>query len=172
MPFWPRSPGTPSFETVSKAPLCAIAVQQICNRVMHRLGYHGIFSLFVTDQSGLAETMVQDPRLPLISFTGSVAVGRRIASTVGNRLGRALLELSGNNAVIIDETADLDLAVRAILFGAVGTRQRCTTTRRLLVHTSRMRVTAKLVNAYAHIHIRESPGARRPDGSADRSERR
>ncbi|NOS78655.1 MAG: aldehyde dehydrogenase family protein [Nitrospira sp.] len=138
-----------------KAPLCAIAVQQICNRVMHQLGYHGVFSLFVTDQSGLAETMVQDPRLPLISFTGSVAVGRRIASTVGNRLGRALLELSGNNAVIIDETADLDLAVRAILFGAVGTAgQRCTTTRRLLVHESRYEeVTAKLVNAYAHIPI-------------------
>jgi aldehyde dehydrogenase (NAD+) len=122
---------------------------------MHQLGYQGIFSLFVTDQSGLAETMVQDPRLPLISFTGSVAVGRRIASTVGNRLGRALLELSGNNAVIIDETADLDLAVRAILFGAVGTAgQRCTTTRRLLVHESRYEeVTAKLVNAYAHIPI-------------------
>jgi len=99
--------------------------------------------------------MVQDPRLPLISFTGSVAVGRQIASTVGNRLGRALLELSGNNAVIIDETADLDLALRAILFGAVGTAgQRCTTTRRLLVHTSRYEeVTAKLVNAYAHVHI-------------------
>jgi aldehyde dehydrogenase (NAD+) len=74
---------------------------------------------------------------------------------VGSRLGRALLELSGNNAVIIDETADLDLAVRAILFGAVGTAgQRCTTTRRLLVHESRYEeVTAKLVNAYAHIPI-------------------
>lgn len=138
-----------------KAPLCAIAVQQICNRVMRQQGYHGVFSLFVTDQSRLAETMVQDPRLPLISFTGSVAVGRRIASTVGSRLGRALLELSGNNAVIIDETADLDLALRALLFGAVGTAgQRCTTTRRLLVHESRYEeVTAKLVKAYAHIHI-------------------
>ena len=138
-----------------KAPLCAIAVQQICNRVMHQHGYHGIFSLFITDQSSLAETIVQDPRLPLISFTGSVAVGRRIASTVGSRLGRALLELSGNNAIIIDETADLDLAVRAILFGAIGTAgQRCTTTRRLLVHESRYEeVTAKLVKAYAHIHI-------------------
>lgn len=138
-----------------KAPLCAIAVQQICNRVMHQHGYHGIFSLFITDQSSLAETMTQDPRLPLISFTGSVAVGRQIASTVGHRLGRALLELSGNNAVIIDETADLDLAVRAILFGAVGTAgQRCTTTRRLLVHESRYaEVTAKLVRAYARIPI-------------------
>ncbi|MDP3091676.1 MAG: aldehyde dehydrogenase family protein [Nitrospira sp.] len=138
-----------------KAPLCAIAVQQICNRAMQQQGCHGVFSLFVTDQSSLAETMVQDPRLPLISFTGSAAVGRRIASTVGSRLGRALLELSGNNAIIIDETADLNIAVRAILFGAVGTAgQRCTTTRRLLVHESRYEeVTAALVNAYAHIHI-------------------
>jgi len=138
-----------------KAPLCAIAVQQICNRVMHQQGYHGIFSLFITDQSSLAETMVQDPRLPLISFTGSVTVGRRIASIVGTRLGRTLLELSGNNAVILDETADLDLAARAILFGAVGTAgQRCTTTRRLLVHESRYEeVIATLVKAYAHIRI-------------------
>ncbi|HEX7766854.1 MAG TPA: aldehyde dehydrogenase family protein [Nitrospira sp.] len=138
-----------------KAPLCAIAVQQICNRVMQQQGYHGIFSLFVTDQSDIAGTMVQDPRLPLISFTGSVAVGRRIASAVGSRLGRALLELSGNNAIILDETADVDLALRAILFGAVGTAgQRCTTTRRLLVHESRYEeVTAKLVSAYAHIQI-------------------
>lgn len=138
-----------------KAPLCAIAVQQICNHVMHQQGHHGIFSLFITDQSTLAETMVQDPRLPLISFTGSAAVGRRIAATVGSRLARALLELSGNNAIIIDETADLDLAVRAVLFGAIGTAgQRCTTTRRLLIHESRYEeVTAKLVNAYSRIHI-------------------
>ncbi|MCC6139688.1 MAG: aldehyde dehydrogenase family protein [Nitrospira sp.] len=138
-----------------KAPLCAIAIQHICNRAMQQLGYRGVFSLFITDQSSLAETMVQDPRLPLISFTGSVAVGRRIASTVGSRLGRTLLELSGNNAIILDETADLELALRAILFGAVGTAgQRCTTTRRLLVHESRYEeVTARLVNAYRHIRI-------------------
>ncbi len=138
-----------------KAPLCAIAVQQICNRVMHQQGYRGVFSLFITDHADLAEAMVQDPRLPLISFTGSVAVGRRVASTVGSRLGRVLLELSGNNAIILDETADLDLALRAILFGAVGTAgQRCTTTRRLLVHESRYEeVAAKLVSAYAHIRI-------------------
>ncbi|ULA63518.1 MAG: Aldehyde dehydrogenase family 7 member A1 [Nitrospira sp.] len=138
-----------------KAPLSAIAVQQICNRVMHQLGYRGVFSLVITDQADLAEAMVQDPRLPLISFTGSVTVGRRVASTVGRRLGRVLLELSGNNAIILDETADLDLALRAILFGAVGTAgQRCTTTRRLLVHESRYEeVAAKLVRAYAHIRI-------------------
>ncbi|HLZ35941.1 MAG TPA: aldehyde dehydrogenase family protein [Nitrospira sp.] len=138
-----------------KAPLCAIAVQQICNRVMEQLGYPGIFSLVTTDQTTVAETMVQDHRLPLISFTGSVAVGRRVASAVAQRLGRTLLELSGNNAVIVDDTADLDLAVRAILFGAVGTAgQRCTSTRRLLIHESRAdELVGKLVKAYGQIRI-------------------
>ena len=138
-----------------KAPLCAIAVQQICNQVMEQQGYHGIFSLFVTDQPALAEAMVQDARIPLISFTGSIPVGRRIAALVGQRLGRSLLELGGNNAVIVDDTADLDLAVRAILFGSVGTAgQRCTTTRRLFVHESRYEeLTGRLVTAYAHIRI-------------------
>ncbi|MFM2124733.1 MAG: hypothetical protein RL328_1184 [Acidobacteriota bacterium] len=138
-----------------KAPLCAIAVQQICNQVMEQQGYPGIFSLFVTDQPTLAEAMVQDARIPLISFTGSIPVGRRIAALVGQRLGRSLLELGGNNAVIVDETADLDLAVRAILFGSVGTAgQRCTTTRRLFVHESRYEeLTGRLVTAYAHIRI-------------------
>ena len=138
-----------------KAPLCAIAVQQICNRVMEQLGYTGIFSLFITDQAALADTMVQDQRLPLISFTGSVPVGRRVASVVAQRLGRTLLELSGNNAIIVDESADLDMAVRAILFGAVGTAgQRCTTTRRLLIHESRAEeLVSKLVTAYGQIRI-------------------
>jgi aldehyde dehydrogenase (NAD+) len=138
-----------------KAPLCAVAVQHLCNRVMEQQGYSGIFSLFVTDQASLAETMVQDGRLPLISFTGSVPVGRRVASAVGQRLGRTLLELSGNNAVIVDETADIDMAIRAILFGAVGTAgQRCTTTRRLFIHESRHdELVGKLVSAYGRIHI-------------------
>ena len=138
-----------------KAPLCAVAVQQICNRVMEQQGLSGIFSLMITDRTDLAETMVQDARLPLISFTGSVPVGRHVAATVARRLGRTLLELSGNNAVIVDEHADLTLAVRAILFGAVGTAgQRCTTTRRLFVHESRLtEVTEKLVKAYGQIRI-------------------
>ncbi len=138
-----------------KAPLCAIAVQQICNRVMQQQGFPGIFSLFITDQPALAEQMVQDERLPLISFTGSVPVGRRVAATVGQRLGRTLLELSGNNAVIVDETADLDMAVRAIVFGSVGTAgQRCTTTRRLLIHESRYaELVGRLVKAYAQVQI-------------------
>src|SRR5215510_7295937 len=138
-----------------KAPLCAIAVQQICNQVMEQQGYPGIFSLFITDQSALAEAMVQDTRLPLISFTGSVPVGRHVASLVGQRLGRTLLELSGNNAVIVDDNADIDLAMRAILFGAVGTAgQRCTTTRRLIVHESRAEeLLGKLVKGYKQVRI-------------------
>lgn len=139
----------------SKAPLCALAVQQICNRVMEQQGCPGVFSLLVTDQLPLTESLVQDVRVPLISFTGSTPVGRRVAALVGQRLGRTLLELGGNNAVIVDDTADLDLAVRAILFGAVGTAgQRCTTTRRLFVQESRYEeLSGKLVAAYAHIRI-------------------
>jgi aldehyde dehydrogenase (NAD+) len=138
-----------------KAPLCALAVQHLCNRVMEQQGYSGILSLFITDQPGLAEAMVQDRRLPLISFTGSVPVGRRVASAVSQRLGRTLLELSGNNAVIVDETADLALATRAILFGAVGTAgQRCTTTRRLFVQESRYdELVGRLVTAYGQVRI-------------------
>jgi aldehyde dehydrogenase (NAD+) len=138
-----------------KAPLCAVAIQQICNRVMQQQGYAGIFSLCIADQPALVEQMVQDERLPLISFTGSVPVGRRVASLVGQRLGRTLLELSGNNAIIVDETADLNMAVRAIVFGAVGTAgQRCTTTRRLIVHESCYEeLVARLVKAYAQVQI-------------------
>ena len=138
-----------------KAALCAVAVQHICNRVMEQQGYEGIFSLFITDRPDLAETMTQDVRLPLISFTGSVPVGRQVASIVARRLGRTLLELSGNNAVIVDQTADLDLAVRAIVFGAVGTAgQRCTTTRRLLVQESLYDdLVKRLTQAYAQVRI-------------------
>ena len=138
-----------------KAPLCAIAVQRLCNRVMEELGYRGIFSLMVTAEKAIAETLVQDRRLPLISLTGSVPVGRAVATTVAQRLGRTLLELSGNNAIIVDQTADLSLAIRAIVFGAVGTAgQRCTTTRRLFVHESRYdEVVAKLISAYRQIRI-------------------
>ena len=138
-----------------KAPLTALAVQHICNRVMEEHGYSGIFSLFITDQNQLAEKMVTDTRLPLISFTGSVPVGRHVAALVGNRLGRTLLELSGNNAVIVDETADLNIAIPGIVFGAVGTAgQRCTSTRRLIVHESRYEdVVSRLINAYEQIRI-------------------
>lgn len=118
-----------------KTPLCAIAVQHICNTVMQRNNVEGIFSLFISDKQALAENLVNDARIPLISFTGSTAVGRQVGSKVAERLGRSLLELSGNNAIIVDESANLKLAIPAIVFGAVGTAgQRCTTTRRLFVH--------------------------------------
>ncbi len=138
-----------------KAPLTALSVQHICNSVMEEQGYPGIFSLFITDKNELAEKMVTDTRLPLISFTGSVPVGRHVAALVGNRLGRTLLELSGNNAVIVDETADLNIAIPGIVFGAVGTAgQRCTTTRRLIVHESRYQdVVSRLINAYKQVRI-------------------
>ena len=117
------------------APLCAIAVQKLCNRVLREAGHTGIFALMIEDGTALAQTLAADRRIALLSFTGSTAVGRELAQTVARRLGKYLLELSGNNAVIVDATADLDLAVPAIVFGSLGTAgQRCTSTRRLLVH--------------------------------------
>jgi len=138
-----------------KAALCALAVQHICHQVMKEQGVPEIFSVFITDQVELAQTMVADNRLPLISFTGSVPVGRKVAKVVGQRLGRSLLELSGNNAVIVDETADLDLAIPAIVFGAVGTAgQRCTTTRRLFVQETRYEeVVQRLLHAYQQVRV-------------------
>ncbi len=138
-----------------KAPLCALAVQHICNQVMNQQGITGIFSVFISDQVNIAKNLVSDERLPLISFTGSVPVGRDVAQMVAGRLGRTLLELSGNNAVIVDETADLDLAIPAIVFGAVGTAgQRCTTTRRLFVHESRYEdVVRRLVLGYQQVKV-------------------
>jgi L-aminoadipate-semialdehyde dehydrogenase len=138
-----------------KAPLCAVAVQHICNQVMEQQGYRGIFSLLITDGSAMAETLVRDRRVALLSFTGSVPVGRHIAEIVAGRMGRALLELSGNNAVIIDETADLDMAVPAIVFGSVGTAgQRCTSIRRLIIHESRYAdVLSRLISAYKEVRI-------------------
>jgi aldehyde dehydrogenase (NAD+) len=138
-----------------KAPLCALAVQHICNQVLEAQSLPGIFSLCISDQIDLAKMMVNDPRIPLISFTGSVPVGRKVAQVVAGRLGRTLLELSGNNAVIVDETADLDLAIPAIVFGAVGTAgQRCTTTRRLFVYESRYDdVVQRLMQAYQQVKV-------------------
>jgi aldehyde dehydrogenase (NAD+) len=138
-----------------KTPLCAIAVQHICNEVMQRNGHDGVFSLFITDNNSVVKNMVTDKRVPLISFTGSTAIGRQIQAMVAQRLGRTLLELSGNNAIIVDETADLKLAVPAIVFGAVGTAgQRCTTTRRLIVHEKIYdQLIAALVKAYKKVTI-------------------
>ncbi|HEY2251749.1 MAG TPA: aldehyde dehydrogenase family protein, partial [Planctomycetaceae bacterium] len=117
----------PSTET----PLTAVAVQNICDRVMAAHGLSGVFSLCVGDADPIGEAMTADRRLPLVSATGSTAMGRKVAVAVGSRLGRSLLELGGNNAVILAPSADLDLALRAVAFAAVGTAgQRCTTLRR------------------------------------------
>jgi aldehyde dehydrogenase (NAD+) len=99
--------------------------------------------------------MIQDRRIPLISMTGSTAMGIHIAEAVGRRLGRSILELGGNNAIIVAEDADLDMAVRATLFGAVGTAgQRCTTTRRIIVHRAvKKTFVERLVAAYGQVRI-------------------
>lgn len=138
-----------------KTPLCAVAVQHICNQVLFKNNCPAIFSYFVTDQISLAETFVKDTRLPLISFTGSTRTGRHVAQLVAARLANSILELGGNNALIVDETADLNLAIPAIVFGAVGTAgQRCTTTRRVFIHESRYdEVLEKIVNAYKQVSI-------------------
>jgi aldehyde dehydrogenase (NAD+) len=134
------------------APLSAIATQHICNHVMADHGLSGIFNL-VVGGGDVGQMMTQDSRLSLIAFTGSIATGRKVAQTVAGRLGRTLLELGGNNGIIVTEDADLDLATRAILFAAVGTAgQRCTTARRLIVHKNvAPELTRRLVNAYEQV---------------------
>jgi L-aminoadipate-semialdehyde dehydrogenase len=138
-----------------KTPLSAIAVQSICNRVLKAQGAPPVFQLFIDAGNALATRFVEDRRIALVSFTGSTAVGRQVAERVARRLGKSLLELGGNNAIIVDESADLELAVPAIVFGAVGTAgQRCTTTRRVLVHESRRaELEERLVRAYRQVRI-------------------
>ncbi len=138
-----------------KTALCSIAVQHICNKVLERHSLPPILQLFIDSGTHLATRFVDDRRVALVSFTGSTHVGRHVAVRVADRLGKSLLELGGNNAVIVDETANLDLAVPAILFGAVGTAgQRCTTTRRVLVHRSRAAdLERRLVAAFDQVRI-------------------
>jgi len=138
-----------------KTPLTALAVQHICNRVMETHGLPPIFQMFIDGGTELATRFVDDRRVALVSFTGSTAVGRHVGERVAARLGKSLLELGGNNAIIVDDTANLDLAVPAIVFGAVGTAgQRCTTTRRVLVHSSRIdELERRLVHAYGQVRI-------------------
>lgn len=138
-----------------RTPLCALAVQRLCNATLDRHGFPPVFQLFIDAGTSLATQLVDDPRVPLISFTGSTETGRQVAGRVAGRLGRSLLELGGNNALVIDESADLDAALPAVVFGAVGTAgQRCTTTRRLIVHRSRLQETCdRLVAAYRSVTI-------------------
>jgi aldehyde dehydrogenase (NAD+) len=138
-----------------KTPLAALAVQQICNGVMTAAGLPPVFQIFVDGGTGLATRFVEDRRVALISFTGSTEVGRRVGERVAARLGKSLLELGGNNAVIVDETANLDLAVPSIVFGAVGTAgQRCTSTRRVFAHKSiAAELEKRLIHAYRQVRI-------------------
>ncbi|MEL7449112.1 MAG: aldehyde dehydrogenase family protein [Pseudomonadota bacterium] len=138
-----------------KTALCALAVQNICNRALENQGYPGIFQLFIEDGNTLAQRFVDDRRVDLVSFTGSTAVGRQVGERVAARMGRSLLELGGNNALIVDKDANLELTVPAIVFGAVGTAgQRCTTTRRVLVHEDLAdTLCEKLVSAYGQVRI-------------------
>ncbi len=136
-------------------PLSAIAVQHIANEVMADHGLTGIFNLVVGTGATIGQRIIEDPRLPLISFTGSIPTGRHVAQTVAGRLGRAILELGGNNAIIVDRHADLDLTTRAVVFGAVGTAgQRCTSTRRLIVHKEVVdELVGRLSRAYQQVQI-------------------
>ena len=137
----------------NKTPLTALASMRICNQALADGGFPDIFFLVNDAGTALSEKLVEDARVPLISFTGSTQVGRIVNEKVARRLGRCLLELGGNNAIILDESADLKLAVPGIVFGAVGTAgQRCTTTRRLIVHESIYdSVLETLVKAYKQV---------------------
>ena len=139
----------------SSTPLCAIAVQNICNEVMEKNGYSGIFSTIIGKGSIVGERMLSDSNIPLVSFTGSTKMGRHVSSKVAERFGKTILELGGNNAIIIDETADLDLVIPAVVFGSVGTAgQRCTSTRRIIVHDNLYDIfTERLLNAYKQVNV-------------------
>lgn len=139
-----------------KAPLTAIAIQRLVELVVASHGEaSGVCGLLLSDEHWPAERLASDHRPALLSFTGSSHVGQRLAPLVAGRFGRYLLECSGNNALIVDQSADLDIALPAIVFGAIGTAgQRCTTTRRLIVHERRLsEVIARLRAAYAQIRI-------------------
>ncbi len=145
-----------------KTPLTAIACIKIAEKVCRANGVDpAIFSLVIGDGPSIGELMTNDRRIPLVSATGSTRMGRRVGEVIAKRFGRALLELGGNNAIIVTPSADLKLAKRAIVFGAVGTAgQRCTSTRRIIVHESiKRKFTESLIAAYQQLPI-GSPLAR------------
>lgn len=140
----------------SQTPLTAIAVHRIFHDVAKRFGYEeGLFNLVIGKGSTVGERMLEDRRIPLISFTGSTEMGKRVGAKVGQRLGRTIQELGGNNAVIVMNDSDLSMAVRSVLFGAVGTAgQRCTSTRRVLVQKGvAAEFTRRLLDAYKQVRI-------------------
>ena len=139
----------------SSTPLTAIAVQNICNSVMERNGYSAIFSILIGKGSVIGEKLIQDNKIPLISFTGSTKMGRHVTSKVSERFGKTILELGGNNAIIVDESADMELVIPAVVFGAVGTAgQRCTSTRRIIIQDSLYdSFIDKILHAYEQVKI-------------------
>ncbi len=144
------------WKPASGTPLTAIACIKIAEQVCRENDVDpAIFSLTIGKGSTVGDRLLHDRRIPLVSATGSCTMGYRVAQVVGKRLGRTILELGGNNAIIVTPSADLDLALPAILFGAVGTAgQRCTSTRRIIVHRSvRQQLVDRLVRAYEDITI-------------------
>lgn len=139
----------------SKTPLCAIALHKLCQTVMKENNVPDIFSLVIPETKDIAESLVINKRIALVSFTGSTNIGRVVATKVAQRFGRSILELGGNNAVIVDETANLQLAATAITFAAVGTAgQRCTTTRRVFIQEDIYeKLKFELKNLYKQIKI-------------------
>jgi L-aminoadipate-semialdehyde dehydrogenase len=138
-----------------KAPLCAIAVQRLCERVLARHAWKGVVSLVIGEDAIVGDRLIRDRRVPLISATGSTRMGKHVAQAVAARLGRCLLELGGNNGVIVMDDADPDLVVRAVLFGAVGTAgQRCTSIRRLFLQKGiAPKIAEKLTAAYQQVRV-------------------
>ena len=136
-----------------KAPLCALATHHLLQPILAEAGFGDAMQLVIGLDQPIAESLVADPRIPLVSATGSCAMGRKVAPIVAARMARSLLELGGNNAIIVDRSANLELAARAILFGAAGTAgQRCTTTRRLFVEAPALdALLPKLVTAYRQV---------------------
>jgi aldehyde dehydrogenase (NAD+) len=139
----------------SQTALCGVAVQKIVNEALAGENLPPVFFLFNDASHTLSTDFVEDKRVNLISFTGSCGVGKKIGQQVTARMGKLLLELGGNNAIIIDEQANLEIAIPAIVFGSVGTAgQRCTTTRRVLIHQSRFEeLKSALVKAYGQVRI-------------------
>ncbi|MEZ5063168.1 MAG: aldehyde dehydrogenase family protein [bacterium] len=143
------------FKPSLKAPLCAVAIQHLCHRVMKANDCEGVFGLVIGKDQEIGETLINDRRVPLVSATGSCRMGKHVGATVAARLGRTLLELGGNNAIIVAPDADPEMALRGILFGAVGTAgQRCTSTRRVFLHESMAAdFTQRLCKAYGSVPI-------------------
>ncbi len=139
----------------SSTPLTALAVQHIVNEVLERNDARGVMNLCIGSGSTIGERLIRDRRVPLVSMTGSTNMGRHIASVVAERLGRSILELGGNNAIIVMRDAQLELAVQSTLFGAIGTAgQRCTSTRRVLLDKPIAKeFTQRLLEAYRTVRI-------------------